>query len=448
MVPRRIIVVDDEVKMQRIVQIMLSKMGHEAVLAGTAEEALSHMERGEIDLILTDMKMPSMSGIDLLTAVKKVKKDVPVILMTAYGTIRNAVDAMRKGASDYILKPFDIDEMELAISKALEVVDAKKEIHFLKEELEGKFPYEKMVGRSQAMAAIFKLIERVGPSDASVLICGETGTGKELLARAIHNKSPRRERLFVAVNCAAIPASLLESELFGHVKGAFTGAYTDRAGRFQRAHGGSVFFDEIGDMAPSLQAKLLRVLQEKEFEKVGSTLTQKVDVRVIAATNKDLKKLMREGTFREDLYYRLNVVAIDVPALKERGDDLPLLVEHFLEKYGRELGKKVEGITPRAVEAMRGYDWPGNVRELENIVERAVALSSASTIDIDDIPSEIREGRARPSSSMDLEAEVEKLERRMIERAIEMAGGIKARAARMLGISERNLWYRIKKYKL
>ena len=447
-VPRKIIVVDDEVKMQRIVQIMLSKMGHEAVLAGTAEEALAHMERERADLILTDMKMPSMSGIDLLRAAKKVNKDVPVIIMTAYGTVRNAVDAIKKGASDYILKPFDMDEMEMAITRALEVVDAKKEIYYLKEELEGRFPYENMVGRSLSMAKIFKLIDKVGPSDASVLIYGDTGTGKELLARAIHNKSPRRDRLFVAVNCAAIPGSLLESELFGHVKGAFTGAYTDTAGRFQRAHGGSIFFDEIGDMDPALQAKLLRVLQEKEFEKVGSTVSQKVDVRVIAATNKDLKELMREGKFREDLYYRLNVVAIEVPSLSERVDDIPLLIEHFLAKYSREIGKHISGVSPAAVASMTEYEWPGNVRELENIIERAVALSTTEMIGEDDIPSEILSPGRKGPSSMDIETEVRKLEKRMIQDALGMSGGVKARAARVLGISERNLWYKLKKYSL
>ena len=448
MIPRKIVVVDDEVKMQRIVQIMLSKMGHEAILAGTAEEALAHMEKEDVDLILTDMKMPSMSGIDLLNAVKKIRKDVPVIIMTAYGTIRNAVDAMKKGASDYILKPFDIDEMELAVSKVLEVMDVKKEIHYLKEELEGKFPYENIVGRSPAMVKIFKLVDRVGPSDASVLICGETGTGKELLARAIHNKSPRRDRLFMAVNCAAIPSNLLESELFGHVRGAFTGAYAGRVGRFQRAHGGTIFFDEIGDMDPSLQAKILRVLQEKEFEKVGSTVTQKVEVRVIAATNKDLKDLMREGEFREDLYYRLNVVTINVPPLRDRVGDIHLLVDHFLARYGRELGKKIEGIDPEAAASLTAYGWPGNVRELENIIERAVVLAATDTIGIDDIPSEIRDYGLRGPICTELEVEVEKLEIRMIKDALGMTGGVKARAARILGISERNLWYKLKKYNI
>jgi two-component system, NtrC family, response regulator AtoC len=334
---RRVLVVDDERNMLRLAEMMLDRIGYEPLQADSASQALEIIQSKRVDLVLTDLKMPGgMSGIDLLREMRRRELRTPVVIMTAYGTIKSAVEAMRHGASDFVLKPFDVESMEVVISRVFEMEKVKRENVYLREELTRARETQEIVGASAKMREIHAMIDRVALTDASVLLCGETGTGKELLARSIHDKSPRRERLFVAVNCAAIPAPLLESELFGHVRGAFTGANVERTGRFEKADGGSIFFDEVGDMEPALQAKILRVLQEKEFEKVGSNETVGVNVRVIAATNRDLRAMIRERAFREDLYYRLNVVNIVVPPLRERTGDIPPLVEHFTRKYSRE----------------------------------------------------------------------------------------------------------------
>ncbi|MCX6356675.1 MAG: sigma-54 dependent transcriptional regulator [Candidatus Aureabacteria bacterium] len=459
MMKKRILVVDDEQNMLKLAKIMLDRMGYEPLLADNAEEALRQLGQKRIDMVLTDLKMPGgLSGIDLLGEMRRRGMRTPVVIMTAFGTIKNAVEAMKQGASDFILKPFDVDSIEMAIARVFEMETVKRENVFLREELRQQREVQDIVGRGERMGEIHSMIDRVAPTDAAVLIYGETGTGKELLARSIHEKSSRRERLFVAVNCAAIPATLLESELFGHTKGAFTGAEAERTGRFEKADGGSIFFDEIGDMEPVLQAKILRVLQEKEFEKVGSPETISVNVRVIAATNRDLRKMIREGAFREDLYYRLNVVGIAIPPLRERQEDIPLLAEHFTAKYSREWGKEVAFPgDPLVLAALRAYPWPGNVREMENVIERAVALNSTGRIGPDDLPAEIVHGSTESpcltgapekTAPADMEGAVSSLERGMIARALREAQGVKARAAKLLGISERNLWYKLKKYEI
>ncbi len=453
---KRILVVDDERNMLRLAEMMLEELGYESLQADNAEEAIRILDGKRVDLVLTDLKMPTgMSGIDLLMEIRRRVLKMPVVIMTAYGTIKSAVEAMKQGASDYILKPFDVDSIEMVISKVFEFEKVRRENVYLKEELKQQHEGQQIVGCSKKMREIHSLIDRLARTDASVLFYGETGTGKELLARSLHDKSVRRDKLFVAVNCAAIPATLLESELFGHVKGAFTGAEVERTGRFEKADGGSIFFDEIGDMELALQAKILRVLQEKEFEKVGSAETIGVNVRVIAATNKDLKDMIQEKNFREDLYYRLNVVKIVVPPLRERVEDIQPLAEYFTGKYSSEWGKEVAPPSEGALRALSLYGWPGNVREMENVIERAVALNATGRIEMDDLPPEIVYGAPERSSGVpslaagargDLDGAVSSLEREMIGKALREADGVKARAAKLLGISERNLWYKLKKY--
>jgi two-component system response regulator AtoC len=451
---RRILVVDDERNMLRLAEMMLERAGYEPLMAPNAAEALDLLAARRVDLVLTDLKMPGgMNGIDLLREMRRREIPAPVVIMTAFGTIKGAVEAMRHGASDFVLKPFDIESIETVIAKVFELEKMKRENVYLREELVRARAAPEIVGASARMRAIHALIDRVAPTDASVLIFGETGTGKELLARSIHEKSVRREGLFVAVNCAAIPAPLLESELFGHVRGAFTGAAAERTGRFEKADGGSIFFDEIGDMEPALQAKILRVLQEKEFEKVGSNETIGVNVRVIAATNRDLRQMIRDRLFREDLYYRLNVVSITVPPLRERTEDIPALVEQFVEKYSREWGKETAPPPGEVLRALAAYPWPGNVREMQNVIERAVAVNSTGGIGMEDLPPEIVRGAAvatgggvSPASPPGLDGAVAALERELIEKALRDSGGVKARASKLLGISERNLWYKLKKY--
>jgi two-component system response regulator AtoC len=451
-----ILIVDDEAKIRRTIEICCEKMGHDSLKAESGEEALKILSRKKVDLVLADLKMPGMSGIDLLVEMRHRGQMTPVVIMTGHGTVDSAVEAMKQGASDFVLKPLGFDSIEMVISRVFEIESVRKEVVLLREELKEQRKFDLIIGESKKMQEIYSVIDRVAPTDASVLLYGETGTGKELLARLIHDKSRRRDRLFVAVNCAAIPATLLESELFGHVKGAYTGAEVERTGRFEKADGGSIFFDEIGDMDPVLQSKILRVLQEKEFEKVGSIETIGVNVRVIAATNRDLRKMIEENKFREDLYYRLNVVNILVPPLRDRSEDIPLLVEHFTRSYSREWGKEVAPPSDDEVfKVMKAYPWPGNVREMQNVIERAVALNSSGVIGLEDLPAEIvgsKAGKPEPLSVTEgkahigLEEAVTSLEKEMIERALRESDGIKAKAAKLLGVSERNLWYKLKKY--
>ncbi len=453
----RVLIVDDERKMRRVLQILLEQMGLESIPTANAEEALERFAAEKVDLILTDLKMPGMSGVELLEKIRGIDPDVPVIVLTAHGTVQTAVAAMKQGAFDYVLKPFDVQAIELVIRNALEMRRYRTENRFLKEQMGSTVVFDSLVGGSPAMRAIYDLIRQVAPAKTAVLITGETGTGKELVARAVHNLSLRKDKLFVPLNCAAIPADLLESELFGHVRGAFTGAQAERTGKFEVADGGTLFLDEIGDMAYALQAKLLRVLEEGVIERIGSNKPVKVDVRVVSSTNRDLAAAIREGKFREDLYYRLNVFHIHLPPLRERHEDIAQLAQFFLGEFGRELGKGELTLAPDAPGVLQSYSWPGNVRELRNLMERAAVLGSGTQIDGSLVrlllPPAQRGaptdgGSELPSDSLQLEPAVEELERKLILRALGVASDNKAEAARLLGVSERTLWYKLKRYAL
>ncbi len=453
----RVLIVDDERKMRRVLQILLEQMGLESIPTANAEEALERFGAEKVDLVLTDLKMPGMSGVELLDKIRTIDPDVPVIVLTAHGTVQTAVAAMKQGAFDYVLKPFDVQAIELVIRNALEMHRYRTENRFLKEQVGSTVVFDSLVGGSPAMRAIYDLIRQVAPAKTAVLITGETGTGKELVARAVHNLSLRKDKLFVPLNCAAIPADLLESELFGHVRGAFTGAQAERTGKFEVADGGTLFLDEIGDMAYALQAKLLRVLEEGVIERIGSNKPVKVDVRVVSSTNRDLAAAIREGKFREDLYYRLNVFHIHLPPLRERHEDVAQLAQFFLSEFGRELGKGELTLTPEAPGVLQGYAWPGNVRELRNLMERAAVLGTGTQIDGSLVrlllPPAQRGaptdgGAELPADSLQLEPAVEELERKLILRALGVANDNKAEAARLLGVSERTLWYKLKRYAL
>ncbi|MEE9569196.1 MAG: sigma-54 dependent transcriptional regulator, partial [Candidatus Binatia bacterium] len=403
--------------------------------------------RESFDLVLTDQRMPNLSGLDLLKAVRAVNPETPVIVVTAYGSIETAVSAIKAGATDYLTKPLNLDELLHRIEKVREHHRLVLENRDLREELGERHRIEGIIGESGRMLEVFSLVRRVAPSEATVLIRGESGTGKELIAKAIHFASPRASGPLVKVNCAALPETLLESELFGHEKGAFTGALATRRGRFEVASGGTIFLDEIGDLPTHLQAKLLRVLQEREFERVGSSKPISVDVRILAATHRDLERLLKAGQFRDDLYYRLNVVTIVLPPLRERRQDLPLFMDHLLRAFAEKNGKKIRGFTSEAREALLRYDYPGNVRELENIIERASVITRGDVIGRADLPISIQELEAEESSSKtDLPLVVERLERRMIREALARSGGVQTRAAEQLGITERALRYKLKKY--
>ncbi|WP_296892334.1 sigma-54 dependent transcriptional regulator [Thiobacillus sp.] len=450
---RQILVVDDEPKMRRVLEIMLQKMGHRVLAAGNGIEALALFQANSVDLVITDLRMPEMDGIELLAALRAQASDVPVMVITAHGTIETAVAAMKHGACDYILRPFDIDVVELAVERVLNGAAVAQQNAFLRQEIERG--WDAFVGTSEPMRAVYELIQRVGPSKASVLITGETGTGKELAARALHHASPRRDKLFVPINCAAIPADILESELFGYEKGAFTGAVKERVGKFELADGGTIFLDELTEMPLPLQAKLLRVLQENTIERLGGNRVIELDLRVIAATNCDPLESVREGKLREDLYYRVNVFSIELPSLRERTEDIAGLVEHFIVKHDHSTAQT--RLTPRALERLRDYDWPGNVRELENMVERALILSGGGTLDEQHflLNSRAADNKPRPTTASaesqkappPLNQAVEDLEARLIDEALMQAEGNKARAAALLDISERTLWYKLKKYR-
>ncbi|HUK86414.1 MAG TPA: sigma-54 dependent transcriptional regulator, partial [Terriglobales bacterium] len=380
-----VLIVEDEPKMRRLLELQLADEGFATHAAADAESGLGILQREKVDLVLTDFRLPGMSGVEFLQAVKRANALLPVVIMTAYGSVESAVEAMKLGASDYVLKPFALAELVLVIRKELEAHRLREENRSLREALGQRYAYENIVARSQKMQAVLALVERVAPTQATVLLGGETGVGKDLVARAIHQHSQRAAGPFVKINSTAIPETLLESELFGYEKGAFTGAAGSKPGKFELAHKGTLFLDEIGDVPPATQVKLLRVLQEREFERLGGTKTLHVDVRLIAATNRDLRSALEEGSFREDLYYRLNVVAIDIPPLRERKEDVPALAEHFLARFARESGKKIAGLAPEALKRLVDFHWPGNVRELENVMERAVTLCAGSMLGAGDI---------------------------------------------------------------
>jgi len=450
MEPLRIVVVDDEPAQRELIGGFLMKQGHEIFPAASGAEALAHVKDRQVDLVLSDCRMPGMSGPELLLGIKAVNPEVPLILMTAYATVETAVQAMKDGAADYLTKPLDLEELLIRLARVAEQSRLRSEVRDLQARLVERHRLEGIIGESGRMQEVLALAKRVAPSDATVLIRGESGTGKELIARAIHFNSPRGSGPLVNLNCAALPEQLLESELFGHEKGAFTGAVAQRKGRFERADGGSIFLDEIGDLSPALQVKLLRVLQERQFERVGGNKTISANVRVMAATHRDLEQAMREGMFRDDLYYRLNVVTIQIPPLRERREDIPLLLEHFLRKFAEKNRRDVTGLTAAARDALLKYDYPGNVRELENIIERAVLLCRGRVIDLEDLPATVRPGQRGPSEPLpkDLPGVLADIERQAIESALERTGGIQTQAAEALGISERVLRYKMKKYGL
>jgi len=420
----------------------LEDEGHATVAVGRGAEAITRLRAEEFDAVLTDLRMPDADGMDVLRAAREARQDVPVILFTAFGSIETAIQAIRQGAYDYVTKPFSLEEISLLVEKALEDRRLRAENISLRRELEGRYRFENLLGKSPAMQAVFELIQRVAPGDSNILITGESGTGKELVAKAIHYNSPRARRPFVPVNCAAMPAGLLESELFGHVKGAFTGAVRAREGLFREAEGGTLFLDEIGDMAPELQAKLLRALEDHAVRPVGSDETILVDLRIVVATNKDLPARMQTGTFREDLYYRLAVIPIHLPPLRERREDIPLLAEHFLCRAATASGKGIKGLTPEAMEALLRHPWPGNVRELENVVERAVTLMVGDQITPDTL---LLETSAAPAPAALLaqaarRPTLEELTAEYVELVLREVGGDKAKAAEILGVSKRTLY--------
>ena len=446
--PFRILVVDDEPAQRELVAGFLRKQGFDVVEAAGGGEAVTRFKREPFDLVLTDQRMPDLSGLDVLEAVRSASPETAVVIMTAYGTIETAVSAIKAGAADYLTKPLNLDELLHRVHRVRERHHLVRENRELREALTERHRVEGIVGDSGQMQEVLSLVRRVAPSDATVLIRGESGTGKELIARALHYASPRAAGPLVKVNCAALAESLLEAELFGHEKGAFTGAIASRKGRFELADGGSIFLDEIGDLPPHLQVKLLRVLQEREFERVGSSRPVKVDVRLLAATHRNLEALVREGRFRDDLYYRINVVTIMLPPLRERREDLSPLIDHFLRTFAEKNGKTVRGITREAREALLRYDYPGNIRELENLMERAVVLTRDDVIGMEDLPLTLEAPAAPSGERAGLIAAVEGLERRMMREALAKAEGTQTRAAELLGISERVLRYKLRKYGL
>jgi two-component system NtrC family response regulator len=453
-----ILVVDDEINYLTVMEALLGEQGYEVLTVPGGQEAMKIAASADLDLVLTDMRMPKMNGIELLGELKRLYPDLPVIMMTAYGTVEKAVAAMKIGAFDYILKPFKNEELLVTIARALEHHRLIQQNRMLLQDLDKKYGAPNIVGESKAMREILALVKRVATSRATVLVSGESGTGKELVARAIHQQSPRAGKTFVSVNCAALTETLLESELFGHERGAFTHAVAMRKGRFELADGGTLFLDEVAEMSPALQVKLLRVLQEMEFERVGGNKTIKVDVRLVAATNRELKAEVDEGRFREDLYYRLNVVHLHITPLRDRQEDIALLATHFLRKYAQENARGDIHLSPEAMKLLLHYAWPGNVRELENVMERAVILCGANLIGINDLPRELAGEPWGESSRLDIDRFIpmqtplpealEQIEEQMIRRALQRSGQVQVRAAELLGITKSLLQYKLKKYQL
>jgi two-component system NtrC family response regulator len=451
-----VLIVDDEKNYPLILSAVLEEEGFETLVAHSGQEALATLDQADIDLVLTDMKMPQMDGIELLERIKKRDADLPVIMMTAHGTVDKAVEAMQKGAYSYILKPFDNQQLVVYVNKAIGVYRVVKENRRLRHHVVDQYRFGNIIGKSKSMQSVFETVRKVAPTNATVLIEGESGTGKELIAKSIHFNSARTDRPFVAVNCSALAESLLESELFGHEKGAFTGAHAMKKGRFEIADGGTLFMDEIGELPTNLQAKLLRVLQEKSFERVGSVKPISVDIRIIAATNRHLRAEMAKGRFREDLFYRLNVVHIHLPPLRERKEDIRLLVAHFIKKHAseRQIGEPIVGVNAAVDRLFDTYHWPGNIRELENVIERAMILCPQSAIRVEDLPAEFRDtvSNALRMGGIPAEAKLYEtlalVERRMIVRALRMAGGVQAHAAEILGIGKSGLNQKLRKYRI
>jgi two-component system NtrC family response regulator len=450
-----VLIVDDEKNYPPILSAVLEEEGFETLTANSGQEALKILDHSDVDLVLTDMKMPVMDGIKLLERIKEIDSDLPVIMMTAYGTVDKAVEAMQKGAYSYILKPFENERMALYVNQALAMYRVIKENRHLRSAVESRYSFGNIIGKSKMMQDVFETIQKVAPTTATVLIEGDSGTGKELVAKSIHFNSPRRDRPFIAVNCSALAETLLESELFGHEKGAFTGAVAMKKGRFELADGGTLFLDEIGELSQNLQVKLLRVLQEKVFERVGGVKPVSVDIRLIAATNKSLKEELEQGRFREDLFYRLNVLHILLPLLRQRKEDIRLLVDHFIVKYSEERQSiPVKGIEKEVERLFYDYNWPGNIRELENVIERAMVLCPGEVISVSDLPNDFKDSvynklhlNGIPSDAK-LSETLAFVEKSMIMRALKMADNVQAHAADMLGIGKSGLNQKIKKFKL
>ncbi|MBI1999582.1 MAG: sigma-54-dependent Fis family transcriptional regulator [candidate division NC10 bacterium] len=452
----RILVVDDEEAMREFLRILLEKDGHQVTTAADGEDGLALATGRELDLVISDIKMPRRDGVGLLAGLREHGLDTPVIMVTAYASSDSAIQAMKQGAFDYITKPFKVDEIRLVIQRALARVERRPQVEPTAPPRLEEAGLRGIIGKSPKMVELYKLISRVAVVDSTIMITGESGTGKELVARTIHGNSPRAGKPFMAINCGAIPEELLESELFGHVKGSFTGATANKAGLLEVARGGTVFLDEIAEMSPMLQVKLLRFLQDHIFRRVGGTEDMEVDVRMMAATNKDLTQLIQQGSFREDLYYRLNVIPVELPPLRERREDILVLATNFLGFYAAKAGRSAMEISPEAVQVLMAYSWPGNVRELENAIERAVALATTDEVQVENLPPSICQPapvppRPRwevPPEGLDLEQVVADLEKALMKDALEKAGGIQTRAAQLLGINFRSFRYRAKKYGL
>ncbi len=452
---RRILIIDDEESIRELLKDFFKSKKFDVVTASEGESGLSLLKKDKFDLFLLDLMMPGMSGLDVLREVNLEKIDVPSIVITAYASVQTAVEAMKLGAFDYITKPFDLEDIYLAVKRALDFSRLQEENIRLKKELKKKFDFNKIIGNSVQIQNVIKFIEKIADTDSTVLIAGESGTGKELVAKTIHYNSSRSNRPFVPLNCAAIPKDILESELFGHEKGAFTGAINTRIGRFELANNSTLFLDEIGELAPSLQVKLLRVLQEKEFERVGGIKTIKVDVRIIAATNKDLEKAVKEGTFREDLYYRLNVIPLNLPQLRKMKEDIPLFVEHLIDEISKRKKKKPPRISPETMDYLISYKWPGNVRELENIIERLIILREGDVINPEDLPERLLDkrqiqggvikGQILSKEGVDLNLMLDEIENNMILQALEISKGVKSKAAGLLGLNRTTLIEKMKK---
>ncbi|HQL32540.1 MAG TPA: sigma-54 dependent transcriptional regulator [Treponemataceae bacterium] len=441
-----VLVIDDEKNIRTGLAAALKLDGYEVFLAADGNEGMDIALRGDIDLVITDLRMPGMSGEEVLKKVTSETPGVPVIVLTGHGTVESAVDAMRAGAYDFLTKPLNLDRLSLLVKRALQSRELILQHRELEREVESRKSFEHIIGKSPAMMKVFEVLKRVAPTKASVLITGESGVGKELIADALHNLSPRKDNPFVKVHCAALAESLLESELFGHEKGSFTGAVSRKRGRFELAHSGTIFLDEIGEIDQTVQIKILRVLQEKKFERVGGEDTLEVDVRVVTATNRDLEKEIAEGRFREDLYYRLNVVRIHVPPLRERKDDLPLMITSFVHEFAEENGKKIEGMDPKARSALYAYDWPGNVRQLRNCIESAVVMTSGTVITLDDLPPSIRSGAEVPSLLIPVGVTMAEAEKQVILQTLSANSGNKSKTAEILGIGRKTLHRKLDEY--
>jgi two-component system response regulator PilR (NtrC family) len=457
MIKQKILVVDDEKSMCDFLEIMLNKEGYEVTSTTSGEKALELLDNNLYSMVLTDVKMPAVDGFEVLRKTKEVSPDTAVIMITAYGSPEGAVTAIKEGAYDYITKPFRVEEVKLTIKKSLERSTLIKENIRLRQAVEDRYKFWNLIGKSPKMQRVYELVEKVSQTKANVLITGESGTGKELVAKAVHFNSARKDRSFVTLNCGAIPENLLESELFGHMKGSFTGAIANKRGLLEMAEGGTIFMDEIGELPLPLQVKLLRVIQEREFKRVGGIEDIKVDVRIISASNQDLQQKVAHGSFREDLFYRLNVIQIKIPPLRERKEDIPLLVNHFVRKYSADTGKEIEGISPEALELLLGYNFAGNVRELENMIERSITLETTPMIADRHIRSYLNERMVSkgipptleiPEEGIDLNKVVEDLEKAFILKALEHTDGVKKKAAEILGMNFRAMRYKLAKYDL